>query len=69
MPAKKTVSAFLPHEFNGRVAKAAKIIANPALQAEHRRIVGKKDPVDVAKKIRTGLWAKRSVDDILQELE
>ncbi len=66
---KRTVSASLPHEFNGRAAKAVKTLSDPRLQVEYKRVVGNKDPVDVAKKIRTKLWEARTVDDILEELE
>ena len=70
---KKKAALILPTyiETNGKVAELMKMMDDPKVRIEYARLVKElqANPETVAQKLREATWEKKSVRDILAELD
>lgn len=70
---KKKPSFIIPYliEPNGKVKKFLDIARKPDVRREYQELLTelKSNPKEFGKKLRTATWSKKSLDDILEELE
>ena len=58
-------------EPNGKVEKFLKVARNPRVKKDYEELLKdlKADPKNIGKKLREATWSKKTLDEIVEELE